>query len=277
MKKNLLSLLALALLAAGCDKIDPDEYIVYDGAVITWRQGSAIANPQQRAYVEKFTGPQCHNCPDADVTLDEAHSLYGDKLVLVSINHYKGMGTPFPGEPDMRTDGGTVWDHFYGVNGIPAAFINREKDHTYGSAMPAIKTDIGTVVAQTPSVAMEVDATADATGSNVTVHVNLDFLTTIEDALTVTVALVEDSLRYKQLMPDGSVVNDYAHNHMLRKVITGFWGRDVEADAVAGTQTSGTLTFALPADCQKANCHIVAFLSRKASRRVINSASCTLQ
>ena len=119
---------AISLLALwSCDKIDPSEYTVYDGATITWTSGNPIANPVQRAYVEKYTGPQCRACPKADSTLNAAHLTYGDDLVLVSINYPSGQGKPFPGEPDMRTEGGNLWSSYFVGNTIPAARLNRDR------------------------------------------------------------------------------------------------------------------------------------------------------
>lgn len=268
---GIIGLMGMMGLMTACDKIDSNEYTVYDGAVVNWTAGSGIANPVQRVYVEKYTGPKCSNCPMADQTLATIHN---DRVVMVSINHPTGQGVPFPGEPDMRTDGGTAWDQYFGINAIPAAYINRDRTTQYLGEMGNIVSALNTALGQEPTVALEVSAVH---GAKVDITVDLQFLRSYSNPVTLTAAIVEDSLVYKQLLPDNSVDENYAHNHMLRKVITGFWGRDVEADAVAGTQTSGTLTFALPDNCQKANCHIVAFLSRKASRRVINSASCTLQ
>ena len=74
-----------------CDKIEPGNYTVYAGAPVVWEPGTAF-DAVQRAYVEKYTGPKCSNCPLADVTLDAAHGQFGDRLAIVSINHPTGQG-----------------------------------------------------------------------------------------------------------------------------------------------------------------------------------------
>ena len=60
---------------------------------------------------------------------------------------------------------------------------------------------------------------------------------------------------------------------MLRKVITSYWGRDLPAGQ---NLLRGTLSFTPADDIVLENSHIVVFLSDKASRRVINCASCPL-
>ncbi|MBR1550664.1 MAG: Omp28-related outer membrane protein [Bacteroidales bacterium] len=272
MKKIFLGMIGLMGLMGlwGCDKIDESEYTIYDGAVVSWTAGSPIANPVQRVYVEKYTGPRCSNCPTADVTLAGIHN---DNVVVVSINHPTGQGIPYPGEPDMRTDGGTAWDQYFGINAIPAAYINRDRSTQYLGEMGNIVSAVNSALAEAPSVALEVSATHSA---KVDITVDLQFLRPFSDGVTLTAALIEDSLVYKQLMPDNSVDEAYAHNHMLRKVITGFWGRDIDGNASEGEAVRGTLSFTPADDINLANSHIVVFVSDKASRKVLNCASCRI-
>lgn len=268
---GIIGLMALMGLTTACDKIEEGEYTVYDGAVVSWTAGSPIANPVQRAYVEKYTGPRCSNCPTADATLAAIHN---ENVVVVSINHPTGQGMPFPGEPDMRTDGGTAWDQYFGINAIPAAYINRDRTTQYLGEMGNIVSALNTALGQEPTVALEVSAVH---GAKVDITVDLQFLRSYSNPVTLTAAIVEDSLVYKQLLPDNSVDETYAHNHMLRKVITGFWGRDIEANGTEGEALHGTLSFAPAEDINLANSHIVVFVSDKNSRRVLNCASCKIE
>lgn len=268
---GIMGLIGLMALTAACDKIEENEYTIYDGAVVSWSAGSPIANPVQRAYVEKYTGPRCSNCPMADATLSGIHN---ENVVVVSINHPVGQGIPYPGEPDMRTDGGTAWDQYFGINAIPAAYINRDRTTQYLGEMGNIVSAINTALGTSPSVALEVSAVHS---TKVDITVNLQFLKAYSNPVTLTAAIVEDSLVYKQLLPDNSVDETYAHNHMLRKVITGFWGRDIEANGSEGEALRGTLSFAPAEDINLANSHIVVFVSDKNSRRVLNCASCKIE
>lgn len=265
---GIIGLMGMMGLMTACDKIDSSEYTVYDGAVVNWTAGSGIANPVQRVYVEKYTGPKCSNCPMADQTLATIHN---DRVVMVSINHPTGQGVPFPGEPDMRTDGGTAWDQYFGINAIPAAYINRDRTTQYLGDMSTIVGAINSALNETPTVALEVSAAANG---KVEIEVEMQFLRQYDGAVTLTAAIIEDSLEYKQLLPDGTMQEDYAHHHMLRKVITGFWGRDIEANGTEGEALRGTLSFTPAEDINLANSHIVVFVSDKSSRKVLNCASC---
>lgn len=265
---SLFTFVAVSLLVVGCDKIDENDYTVYDGAVINWTEGDGVATHVQRVYVEKFTGPHCNNCTKADETLATVHD---PRVVIVSINHTDDA--PFPNQPDMRTDGGNAWDAWLGINAIPAAYINRDRSTQYQSDMANIIAAIDNALLKTPSVAMDVNASL---GTDVTVTVDLQFLEDINNDLTLTAAITEDSLKYKQLLFGGGIDAEYAHNHMLRKVITGFWGRDIEAATTTNSAVKGTFHFSPSSDIVLENAHIVVFVSDKSSRKVLNCASCKI-
>ena len=269
--KKTISLLAAALLTlAACDSIETEEYTVYDGAPVSWSAAPAAPEAVQRAYVEKYTGPKCTNCPRADETLDAAHHQYGDRLVVVSINHPTGQGIPYPNEPDMRTDGGTAWDKYFGITFLPSAHLNRTE--LYSGDISAMIPIIGESIQNAPSAAIGVQATLEGSAVNITADIQL--LQASAATLTLTAAIIEDSLVYKQDHYLEGRIDDYVHNHMLRKVITSHWGRDLPGGQ---TLLRGTLSFTPDADINLDNSHIVVFLSEKATRRVINCASCKIQ
>lgn len=254
-----------------CDKIEPEEYTVYAGAPLVWEQGTAF-DAVQRAYVEKYTGPHCSNCPLADVTLDAAHHQFGDRLAVISINHPTGQGVPFPSpQPDMRTDDGTTWDKYFGINAIPAAYLNRRTATQYNGSMANITADISTLLGESPIVG--VDVTASSNGGKVEITASIVFVQSYTKPLTLTLALTEDSLPYRQIMPDNTIQDDYVHNHMLRDVITGVWGGDIDCNGTAGEALKTTVSYTVGnPDIKLENCNIVAFVSDKASRQVFNCA-----
>lgn len=270
MKKILIGILGVIGLMGmtACDKIEEDQYTVYDGASVSWMYSTTEVAPIQRVYVEKYTGPRCSNCPLADATLDAIHN---DNVVMVSINHPTGQGMPYPNQPDMRTDGGTAWDQWFGINAIPAAYVNRDRGTQYLGDMGNIAGAINEALSVEPVIAMDAEATSD--GNNVHVSVYMQFIKEYTQPVTLTVALVEDSLCYRQLLPDNSFDDNYVHNHMLRKVVTSFWGSEVMVSGGAGENVTGFLSFEADSDINLENSHVVAFVSDKATRQVLNCAS----
>ena len=280
MKKILIGLMGLMGLIGmtACDKIEPGangEYTIYAGSTATWTDGIMPATLVQRALVEKYTGPKCVNCPTADVILNQAHSHLGDQMVTVSINPRNGDGAPFDGQPDMSTDDGEQWVlHFCGNStpALPVAFLNRDTKYEGTGTIAGIEAAIADAVAAEPTVAIDVNA-ATATDGKVAIDVTVGFLQDMPDALTLTLVLIEDSLVYMQA---GSSDPNYAHNHMLRDVITDVWGLDIDATGTAGEARKAPFRYTLPDGVFKANSHIVAFVSDKATRKVINCAQCSI-
>lgn len=274
MKRIVFCLIGLINLlgVVSCDKIDPDNYTVYAGAPLAWEQDVAF-DAVQRAYVDKYTGPKCTNCPLADATLDAAHHQFGDKLVVVSINHHTGQGIPFPDQPDLRTDEGTTWDKYFGINGIPAAYLNRNTATQYSGSMDNITADISSVIGTNPVVGVEVTADDSDGDGTVEIMARVYFKQSYTKPVTLTLAMTEDLLAYKQSMPDGTVQDDYVHNHMLRDVITDVWGADIDCTGAAGEARQTTVSYTVSdQSVNLANCNIVAFVSDKSSRRVLNCA-----
>lgn len=273
MKKILIALMGVMGLMSlmGCDKIEPDangRYAVFAGSAATWTDGTPIANPVQHAYVEKYTGPICNNCPDADRTLEAAHTQFGDTLVLVSVNSKDNtLGAPGPDSPDMRTEDGAIWEDFWNIQSIPAAYINRSGS-VYTSSMADISAGIRAAIDESPVVALEGSVSGS---SEISVDVNLQFIQAYTNPVTLTLVLTQDSLRYFQI--DGTQpVYDYVHNHMLRDVITDVWGADIDCTGAVGECRKATFRFPLPDGME--HWHVVALVSDKESRRVLNSVQC---
>ena len=264
------------LFFSGCDKIEPDQYTLFSGVVAEWTEGTPVNDAVQCAYVEKYTGPQCPNCPQADVTLHAAHQLFGDRLVIVSINHPTGQGEPFPNQFDPRTEDGTTWCNYFGITNLPAAYLNRNTATLFSSSMTNITAAIEESLASQPTVSLEVNTVA--TDRKLDISVNMQLMQDYASPLTFTVALIEDSLKYPQLMPEGRPTElSYDHNHMLRDVITDVWGASVEMQGNSGECRKAKLTYHVSnSDIVLKNCHVVAFVSDKESRQVLNCASCKI-
>lgn len=283
MKKIIMTIAAAAVLFAACDKIDAGEdgrFVEYAGATASWDETTPLANAMQRAFIEKYTGPKCPNCPYADVDLDNAHRVLRDTLVMVSINPSWGDGEPIGNDPDMSTDDGDQWATVIGGGtnmSMPFGKLNRTV--SYGGAMgfKTVKDDADSAIAKEVKVAIDVEATA--IGSNVGIDVTVDFRQQVAENLTLTLVLSEDSLRYKQLWQNHNPfrVDDYAHNHMLRDVITDVWGVDVKAEGRVGEARKAHFNYTLPDGVVKENCHIVAFVSYKETREILNCAESDIQ
>ena len=272
MKKLLYIIGCLSLLMASCDKVD--EYIVYAGATAEWTPGSGVANKVQRALLEKYTGPHCTNCPPADEVIHGLMDTYGDKLVAVSIVDSSNFGLPYANQPDLRTQEGNLWSQYFGISRYPTVIVQRAKDG--GNWVLNTSTDnVGNLVAGVVGENTRIAVGLTPESGN-KVKVDLEFVEKINDPITLTLLVIEDSIKAKQASPAGSIEN-YENNHILRTVITDIWGADVECTGVQGEKLTATFTYKPSVEWKLENCKVVGFVSDKVSREVYNCAQCAIQ
>ncbi len=256
---------ALLSLAASCDKIDPDHYTIPSGVTGEWYASHENIPKVQRAMIEKYTGVRCVNCPDADEVIHASLEHYGDRLVAVAI-HSGNFGRPLGSDPDLRTPGGTQWyETLVGTSeGLPAAFVNRG---AIFNPISGVNDKVDPVLAQSPVVSMLLNK------SNDEVSIHIGFEQTVEQELTLTILVTEDSILTTQ-MHGSADIHDYAQNHVLRSISTDIWGLPINVEKKQGSKYFITLPALVPEGCNLNHCHLVAFISEKESRKIINVAQC---
>ncbi|MCR5191685.1 MAG: Omp28 family outer membrane lipoprotein [Bacteroidales bacterium] len=284
MKKIIRNILMLAIVSAaaiGCDKIDENNYIVYSGASGEWFDGTPVEDHSQRAFLEKYTGVRCNNCPTADQVIAAASSQYGDKLVVVSIHDSNTLQRPIGDSPDMRCPDGDTWSKALGVFGAgeyPMALVNRKPSGNGWerfNPVGGVSTQIDEALAAAPSVALSLSA--DRVDANIDIDVYIEYLSTLSGKQTVTLLLIEDGIIATQKMPNHSDSAGYQHNHILRDVITDLWGADIDANGQAGTCRKARFSYtATNQEWNLDRCHIIALVSDKESKKVYNSAQCSI-
>lgn len=272
------------LLFSACDKIAEDEYVVFAGASGTWYDSEADIPSAQRAFVEKYTGVRCVNCPNADVVLHALGEKYGEQLIVAAVHVPNNFGKPLHGEQDLRTEKGSTWFNafFSASQNLPSALLNRATvdGNSLDIIDPQARFDdkIDAVLASSPLVGMTLSCEKDGNSYNAEVHIK--FEQTVADALTLTMLVVEDKIYTTQesRTADGIVeIENYEQNHVLRDVTTDAWGIDIVADGNQGTKRMIVLPVSLGEGWNPDNCHLIAFVSNKASREIINVAQCDLQ
>lgn len=277
-KRFFLFALAALLVATSCDKIENNNYLIFSGATGTWYDGEGVADHSHRVYLEKYTGVKCNNCPKADTIIHIALEKYGDKLVALSIHDSSSFGRPYEGQEDLRTDDGNAWSVFFGMltSNKPAAIINRTSNNgSWVVVDPKTSMDdyIDACINEAPVLALAVNSTMG--DDAMSIDVNLEFLQNYNDDLTLTLLLMEDGIVASQLFK--SVNENYVHNHILRDVITDIWGADIDADGKAGTKRHVVFSYnQMKPNWNLSNCHVVAFVSDKQSKKVLNVASCPI-
>ena len=288
MKKHSFFLILVSLLAfASCDKIEENNYIVYSGASGEWFDGNGVADHTQRAIIEKYTGVRCMNCPTAEDAINNAVSQYNGKLLAVAIHDSSTAFTrPYNGSPDLRTATGNAWSNYFGVFAAaqyPMALVNRTQvsgSWDLFNPVSGINSHVDPIVNSPATIAIQVEAGTQASSpATINTTVNIEFLESVGDALNLTLFIIEDGINATQLMPDGSRNEDYIHNHVFRQVITDLWGAQVDCTGAKGEKRMAQFTaeadLNLITDLTK--CHIVAMISNRETRQIINVAECEIK
>jgi len=280
--KNLFLLASLALLSSACDKIEQDDYLLFSGAVGEWYDGNGVNDHSQRAIIEKYTGVRCINCPTADEAISAASSQYGYKLIAVAIHDSSNFTKPIGDNPRLSTPDGNAWSNYFGIRAAgsyPNALINRTSvSGTWDLFTPTsgINSRVDNIIANNPSVAVATNASLS--GNSINISVDVELLSDISGQMTVTLLIMEDGLVITQRMPDGSDNENYVHNHVLRDVITDIWGADIDCNGKNGEKRHAMFSYTdFNTDWNIDNCHIVAIVSDKVSRSILNVAQCAIE
>ncbi len=265
---------ALAMVMASCDKIEEGEYLVYSGSTATWQDGTHIANPRNRVLLEKYTGMRCTNCPQADTVIAALQSSYGDNLVVVAVHAIDVFAKPYTGNEDLRTEAGNAWVGYFGITSLPKVLVNRSGGQM---AVAAAASAIEAAMAATPAVAMELGVSYDNSTRKLRITPNIEFLQDMEGQLTLTLVITEDSITGRQASGSTHIEN-YVYNHVLRTAVTDLWGTDIGGEGRAGECRKGTFGYTLPETWPNGKsvvsqrCHVVAFVSDKENRQILQSA-----
>lgn len=274
-------LIVAGLLAfASCDKIDEDKYTIFAGVAGDWYTTDADIPHVQRAFIEKYTGVRCIFCPKADDIIHDACNKYGDSVVVVAVHSRStGFGRPLGNDPSLCTESGDEWFDYFGIDGQPAAMINRSRNNNAWDIFdPTSNFDdrINTVVNSKPNIAISIQCGNDK-DSFYFFDINLELLENISDELTLTVLLTEDKIYTRQSKFGEGEVENYEQNHVLRTTITNLWGVDVPDGLTKGDKRMVRFYYLLPDNFNAADVHAVAFVSYKGSRQIINCAQSNLQ
>ena len=182
--KQLLFFFSIIIMCAACTEISPVIPLLGDKKVL----------------VEEFTGVRCVNCPSGAAELENLKSIYGDRLVVVSI-HAGDFAPPYTDSKfDFRTPEGAALETWLGTPlGYPTAVVNRKKFDGQRSLQVTKANWAGLI------------ADESKTASLLNVGINKKYTKDTRD-LTMTVTLVPtdklpDDLRLSVLLTENDIAD----------------------------------------------------------------------
>ncbi len=214
----------------------------------------------KKVLVEEFTGVRCVNCPAGAAELENLKSIYGDRLVVVSI-HAGDFAPPYSDSKyDFRTTEGTALEAWLGVPlGYPTAVVNRKKFDGQRS-LQVTKANWAGLVAEESKAAsllnLAINKKYTKDSRDLTMTVTLVPTDKLPDDMRLSVLLTENDVVDQQETPQGKK-SDYSHKHVLRRVLSG----DAKGVVLNGA-LSWTGNFKVPNTWMAEKCQVVVIVHR---------------
>lgn len=267
MKKIAISILSFALILAGCEEISPSVDLENEiGAACPQRnyQASAGPSPDKKVLIEEFTGVRCVNCPAGSAAIQSLISANNGRLIAVSV-HNGIFSAPYPASTQdltfMPLPIGNSFANYVGpVLSYPAAVIDRKlfagsNDRVLGQAQWASK--IAEQLALPAQAGLSITKSYNSSSRELSVTVDSRAYAAFDKQVFLTVFITEDSVVSAQLEPSIGVNNNYAHKHVLRKILTDYKGLPL-----CNLPSSNTFTATLPSLWRSEHCSIIALLHK---------------
>jgi hypothetical protein len=227
-------------------------------AVITvWNapKTPSIVNTQpanKNVIIEEYTGIYCQYCPDGHKRVNQIIKDNPGRVSAINV-HQGGYAIPGANDPDFRTEWGDELANQTGLEGYPAATINR---HVFAGGVTATSnranftTYSSTILKQASYVNVGVNTTIDEATRQLIVDVELYYTANTSATNRLNVALLQDSILgpqtggssyYPEMVKNGK----YQHNHMLRDLLTKQWG-DLIDQTTSGTFVAKRYSYSIP-------------------------------
>jgi hypothetical protein len=253
--KRLLAISSLVIFLASCKEEPP--YINFTPSAsiqdTTYIETSVPQAELKNVLLEEFSGVRCINCPTAQLTAKSISETYPGRVNIVTIhplNKFNSLTLPFDvaigdehtSKYDFRTDPGAKMLDFvgYGTTGsLPIGNIDR-KLFSGESARNIEHQKWPAYVAQAlnETTPVNIDINSKVSGDSIEVTVKLIYTTIASDSQLVTVSILESEMEDYQEGKDqngtGVIFENYVHKHVLRAVLTGYFGDYLNASYIPG-------------------------------------------
>jgi hypothetical protein len=252
-----LIILSFALILNACKEEPPYINLVPENAVgdTTYIKLPAPSPEPRNILIEEVTGVRCPNCPKAQAeakTISDNNPGRINVLTIHPLNKLSALTRPFDqtvGDQhtsayDFRTEAGAQIFEMVGVSSaLPIGNINRKLFSSETSRNIDYQKWSAYVVSElTQTTPLNIDLKAKNAGDSIEIEVELTYTQSAPDSNYLTIAILESEMEDVQESKDGSgnviYVEDYMHNHVLRTVVTGYFG-----DLLKGTYEPGRVFY----------------------------------
>jgi hypothetical protein len=246
--------------------------------------------------IEDFTGVRCPNCPNAQTEATNLMNNNPGRVHVVTIhplNLLNSLTTPFSipirgdkvsNKYDFRTQAGKEIFSLIGItNALPRGAVNRklfsgetERAIDYQKWAAYVNAEL------TKNTPLNIDLNCFYTPQDsIAIELTLTYTEALSDSNYLTVAIIENDLKDVQERQTGvTTVYDtaYIHEHVLRAVVTDFYGDLLKATLVRGRVFKKTLLYKRDPNWNKNHLKIIAFVHGNTTiKNVIHSKEAEIQ
>ncbi|MCB0696171.1 MAG: Omp28-related outer membrane protein [Chitinophagaceae bacterium] len=270
------------LLFQACKEVGPQIDFGPSGNDTTYKTTPETADVK-KVLAEEFTGVSCPPCPGGHEQMASIKTTLNNNLVVIAY-HILNYPQAYPiddelhkSKYDFRTEDATKVgsEIFGGIGAMPLAGFDRVPQD--GSALlgKGQWSSAAQTAANVPSpLNIHITSSFDATTREMTAVIQVAYTASVSNDQNLTIAITEDDIEDLQKR-DLTVVEDYKHEHVLRKILTPIVGKKIPNDMAKepGLVYQTTYTDTLDASWNADNCHVVAFVTNNSAsdRTVVNA------
>ena len=215
---------------------------------------ASMEQSKKSVLIEMFTGVRCGYCPDGAARAKAVADNNPGKVAIIGV-HAGGYANPQAGWANFTTPFGTALVTKANVSGFPAGQINRvlcselgvtpQRTGGYAMSRGSYATAAGVILLQDAPVNIGSKATYNPATRELTVKVDLYYVSEVSGSSNINVALVQDKIIAKQ----SGGGDTYEHNNVLRHLLTGQWGDVVTTEGqAAASKVRKSYTYTIPED-----------------------------
>jgi len=271
----------VALLFSACDKIEKP-YMTANNNVDTAECPTptfpSLSNIKRKIMLEEFTGHKCPNCPTGAAIASTLLTTYGSQLAVVAIHAGYFATADASGDftANFSTPEGEELATNFSVTANPIGMVNRTK---YNSSTLINTGDwntaISNIINQPAKMYLQTISQMKGIDSSFCIFTKVNFLASMQGEYNLCVFITEDSIVAPQATNDvtnypSGVISDYRHNHVLRKVLGGTWGKNIANGQVYADSSKVQSYKLIPlTDWKLSHCEIVSFVYNTDTQEIV--------
>lgn len=243
---------------------------------------SVVTKQLKHVLVQEFTGVYCYTCPSghqavADIIMANPGRISAMNIHSVFYGIYSNpavMGNKY----DFRTeDGDSIVSFLGGISSVPSGAIDMKIQSGETTILSTKRANWGDYVSdqinEMPPVNVEIESSLNSFNRYLRIVITLKYTEDVSENNYLTVAIVENNIVDKQYV-DTVVVDDYIHQHILKKCLTLPKGSLIDASLEKGRVYIRVYEYFLPSEWNENNVEIVAYVhERDNSTNVLQAAS----